>query len=528
MDKSSPKFALTSHNHDSAYAVLTDVYNTKNGAVDKSSPKFALSGHNHDGTYAKVGKTHTSTNLDDYALVSQIPSLSGYATEKWVTDKGYLTSSSLSGYATQDWVEKKGYLTSSSLNGYMKTADADAAYQPKGSYAASDHNHDSSYAAKSTETTAANAATAAAAAQGTADAAASAAAAAQSTADAAKSAASANKTAIADLDKGKADKSALEALTQSTAEGLAAAAQALESYKKTVGDTYATKEALSAAQTSLGSRIDGVASDLADTKAELEGGIKDAKDELDGRIDGLDGAAVKAAEFGTIEYEKLDAADANAYPTSYRKGGTPSIHEPAREGYTFAGWTWQRTARDGFDGDEAGSGGADNLAEAFAKPGAVTLTANWSEDVPETNHFFSDGPALKPGDAAEWQSHVIKVRLLGREQQRPLSSVVLEGDNTTGLLKDGATVRLYVGNDEKTLFQTQPVELGVKKGAPSDAKAVPGAAGMSLAQLGDRSWGVYVGVEVRTADIDASSIMSSYADDSYVVSFVKLRYEFGR
>lgn len=45
-------------------------------------------------------------------------SLSGYATESWVTGKNYLTSSSLSGYATETWVTNKGYLTSSSLNGY--------------------------------------------------------------------------------------------------------------------------------------------------------------------------------------------------------------------------------------------------------------------------------------------------------------------------------------------------------------------------------------------------------------------------
>ena len=45
-------------------------------------------------------------------------SLNGYATEDWVGQQGYLTSSALNGYATEDWVGQQGYLTSSALNGY--------------------------------------------------------------------------------------------------------------------------------------------------------------------------------------------------------------------------------------------------------------------------------------------------------------------------------------------------------------------------------------------------------------------------
>ena len=37
--------------------------------------------------------------------------LSGYATESWVTGKGYITSAGLAGYATQSWVQSQGYLT---------------------------------------------------------------------------------------------------------------------------------------------------------------------------------------------------------------------------------------------------------------------------------------------------------------------------------------------------------------------------------------------------------------------------------
>lgn len=38
--------------------------------------------------------------------------LTGYATQQWVGQQGYITSSSLSGYATQSWVQSQGYLTS--------------------------------------------------------------------------------------------------------------------------------------------------------------------------------------------------------------------------------------------------------------------------------------------------------------------------------------------------------------------------------------------------------------------------------
>lgn len=38
--------------------------------------------------------------------------LNGYATQQWVGQQGYLTSSALNGYATQQWVQQQGYLTS--------------------------------------------------------------------------------------------------------------------------------------------------------------------------------------------------------------------------------------------------------------------------------------------------------------------------------------------------------------------------------------------------------------------------------
>lgn len=53
---------------------------------------------------------------NNYAKTSDIPSLEGYATETWVTDKGYITSAALTGYATQSWVLGKNYATISDLD----------------------------------------------------------------------------------------------------------------------------------------------------------------------------------------------------------------------------------------------------------------------------------------------------------------------------------------------------------------------------------------------------------------------------
>lgn len=84
--------------------------------------------------------------------------LQGYATQQWVTEKGYLTSDSLAGYATQTWVQQQGYLTaipseyvtatelqdynyatqtqvSQAVSDKLTKTQADGYYQPKGDYA---------------------------------------------------------------------------------------------------------------------------------------------------------------------------------------------------------------------------------------------------------------------------------------------------------------------------------------------------------------------------------------------------------
>ncbi len=71
---------------------------------------------------------------NSYAKKSDIPSLTGYATQDWVTNNGYITSAALAGYATESWVTDKGYLTETKAMGI---------YQPKGSYLT---NHQPIYA----------------------------------------------------------------------------------------------------------------------------------------------------------------------------------------------------------------------------------------------------------------------------------------------------------------------------------------------------------------------------------------------
>ena len=65
------------------------------------------------GSSVDMSNYYTKTESDGkYALKTSIPSLNGYATEQWVTNKGYLTQhQSLENYYTKSEVDNKGYLT---------------------------------------------------------------------------------------------------------------------------------------------------------------------------------------------------------------------------------------------------------------------------------------------------------------------------------------------------------------------------------------------------------------------------------
>lgn len=95
--------------------------NSATGVVFGGCGESATPAYAYIGVGANIGYNSTS-NFRVYtskvtfagktlATVDQIPSLSGYATQSWVTSQGYLTSVP-STYATQSWVTSQGYLTS--------------------------------------------------------------------------------------------------------------------------------------------------------------------------------------------------------------------------------------------------------------------------------------------------------------------------------------------------------------------------------------------------------------------------------
>ena len=59
-------------------------------------------------TYMHFGNTNKKLYYKDIATVSQIPTTTGELTN----DSGFITNAALTGYATEDWVNQKGYLTS--------------------------------------------------------------------------------------------------------------------------------------------------------------------------------------------------------------------------------------------------------------------------------------------------------------------------------------------------------------------------------------------------------------------------------
>lgn len=92
-------------------SVATQTWVSSQGFL-KTAPSITISNSGSGNAVTAItasGHTLTVTKGATYLTSS---SLSGYATQSWVTSQGYLTSSSLSGYATQTWVNNKGYLTS--------------------------------------------------------------------------------------------------------------------------------------------------------------------------------------------------------------------------------------------------------------------------------------------------------------------------------------------------------------------------------------------------------------------------------
>ena len=99
---------LTSHQSLTDYAKKAEI-KTVNGHSLIGSGDIQI----EVGSSVDLSNYYTKTDSDGkYALKTDIPSLNGYATEQWVTDKGYLTQhQSLENYYTKSEVDNKGYLT---------------------------------------------------------------------------------------------------------------------------------------------------------------------------------------------------------------------------------------------------------------------------------------------------------------------------------------------------------------------------------------------------------------------------------
>jgi len=102
--------------------------------LPNASSKHGMFAHVHvteHGYMAHSGNWIKLANFDD------IPNLSSYATQSYVTSQGYITSADLSGYATTSDLSgyqlAGSYLTSADLSGYATTSDL-SGYQLAGSY----------------------------------------------------------------------------------------------------------------------------------------------------------------------------------------------------------------------------------------------------------------------------------------------------------------------------------------------------------------------------------------------------------
>ena len=96
-------------------SVATQTWVSSQGFL-KTAPSITISNSGSGNAVTAItasGHTLTVTKGATYLTSS---SLSGYATQSWVTSQGYLTSSSLSGYATQTWVNNKNYAVRESNN----------------------------------------------------------------------------------------------------------------------------------------------------------------------------------------------------------------------------------------------------------------------------------------------------------------------------------------------------------------------------------------------------------------------------
>lgn len=91
-----------------------------------SIPSISISNSGSGNAVTAISASGHTLTVTKGATYLTSSSLSGYATQSWVTSQGYLTSSSLSGYATQEWVNSQNFVKSTSTKKVTDIQPVDA------------------------------------------------------------------------------------------------------------------------------------------------------------------------------------------------------------------------------------------------------------------------------------------------------------------------------------------------------------------------------------------------------------------
>ena len=212
-------------------------------------------------------------------------------------------------------------------------------------------------------------------------------------------------------------------------------------------------------------------------------------------------AKVDASDFGTIAYSGLDGSDMSVYPTSYRKGGAPSLPKPEKPGSRFAGWTWSGHSTPTTDPNE--------IKAAFADGNkTVTLAANWA--APEATYFFAEDKPLDPLGTGT-QEHDIFVKL--SDSPAKLKTCKLKCDNSLGLFEPTtglSSLRFGVGHKD-AWNGNNPVNKLVDTG-------------LALAEF-NGYYGVMIRLDVPEDALNPSAFPSSLVSGSSVLECFEFEYE---
>ena len=226
------------------------------------------------------------------------------------------------------------------------------------------------------------------------------------------------------------------------------------------------------------------------------------------KLDAKFNTKVDASDFGTITYSGLDGSDASVYPTSFRKGGTPALPAPTKEGSEFLGWTWS--------GQGTPTTDPNTIKNAFASAGSVALTANWG--AASTGYFFAGSPL----DVTSGGTHVIKVAI--PDAGKAITSAKLKKVDGSGLVAAGQE-----GNIGFALGASASAAAGAAMTSWNGSACVwdvslGGNLSLTEAAEGGSHW-LYVGINIPASAINKDAVVKSYVPGDYVASLVTLEYE---